>query len=94
MNLSCSKCEFVATSYYILKKHTDKNHNNVVHKCEKCNKQLASVASLSKHKVVCTGLCSLQCKYCYAFLSSRLTKCRHIKICPCKPDEDDYDDIM
>jgi hypothetical protein len=87
MTITCSKCTFEAATYYILQKHIDKDHHNIEHICDNCNKKLASADSLNKHKTICNGLSSLQCKYCYAYLASRLTKCRHLKVCPCRPDD-------
>jgi hypothetical protein len=91
MSFNCAKCPFTATTYYKLQQHIQKDHNNVVYKCDKCNKIFVSKLGLEKHE---SSGCKtdkddpLECKYCLEHFNNRSSKCRHLKICPCKVLED------
>lgn len=92
MSLYCSKCTYNAPSYYKLQQHIQKEHNNVVYKCDECNKLFVSKLGLDKHKSsVCSKIHSvspLECKYCFQVFNNRSTKCRHMKVCQCRPDNE------
>lgn len=90
MTLSCSKCSYNGQSYYKLQQHIQKEHNNVVYKCEECSKIFVSKLGIDKHKGSGCKINStnpLECKHCFQIFNNRSSKCRHLKVCPCRPDD-------
>lgn len=96
MSLTCSKCTYEAPTYYRLQQHIQKEHNNIVYKCEECTKIFLCKLGLDKHKRTgckSKSLNPLECKYCFQIFNNRSTKCRHLKVCPCKTEEADVESV-
>ena len=69
----------------MVKSDSDDNDDNMVLKCEKCNKIFTRQSSLTKHMESCNGLSKLQCEICHKFFKNRQGKYEHKNNVKCYP---------